>query len=413
MRYWAWLAAALLSLSGCSERVPKAVDHGLFSEVTLQVPSSRPQRSVLLFSDLAGWTQDEQQLAETLRKRGMFVAGIDTPALLEAARRRGGDCLFIGGDVDNLGRFVQAAARLDVSLPTTLVGIGAGSAVARLAASQAEPGSFASQVGVGTCNAPPPTGSCPAIAEAVADFHCAASIAELEPTLNRLPPVPQPPVSPLGQLPLIEQAAASAVAPELPRAQMLAILWSGDGGWAEIDRDISAALNQAGIPVVGVDALRYFWSEREASGMAADIAVIADHYAAQWRRPQLLLLGFSQGANTLPFAVQAMSAEHRARIAGVILLSPEQKASFEFQLHHWLRLGGDEPTAPAIDALPPLRVWCVAGRDDRLSVCPLLQSQDIIQTYTRGGHHLGGETPKIIADIVDALDQPSPPAAAN
>ncbi len=34
-------------------------------------------------------------------------------------------------------------------------------------------------------------------------------------------------------------------------------------GWRDLDREIGENLQKEGIPVVGVDALRYFWNERQ------------------------------------------------------------------------------------------------------------------------------------------------------
>ncbi len=45
-----------------------------------------------------------------------------------------------------------------------------------------------------------------------------------------------------------------------------AVILSGDGGWAGLDKKVAAALAAQGIDVVGIDSLRYFWSERTRRG---------------------------------------------------------------------------------------------------------------------------------------------------
>jgi type IV secretory pathway VirJ component len=40
----------------------------------------------------------------------------------------------------------------------------------------------------------------------------------------------------------------------------MAVMYSGDGGWVGLDRDVAAVLAKAGVPVVGIDSLSYFWS---------------------------------------------------------------------------------------------------------------------------------------------------------
>ena len=63
----------------------------------------------------------------------------------------------------------------------------------------------------------------------------------------------------------------------------MAVVYSGDGGWRDIDKDIASRLQAKGIPVVGVDSLRYFWSEKTPEQIAADLGLIMAHYREAWR----------------------------------------------------------------------------------------------------------------------------------
>ena len=66
----------------------------------------------------------------------------------------------------------------------------------------------------------------------------------------------------------------------------MAVVYSGDGGWRDIDKEIAGRLQELGIPVVGVDSLRYFWSERTPERIAADLDLIMAHYREAWQRPE-------------------------------------------------------------------------------------------------------------------------------
>ncbi|WP_267118724.1 virulence factor, partial [Xanthomonas sacchari] len=83
---------------------------------------------------------------------------------------------------------------------------------------------------------------------------------------------------------------------------VFAIFVSGDGAWAGLDQQIAGALAKAGIPVVGGDSRRYFWSERTPQGFATDLDRIYRHYSHLWQRGRVGLIGFSQGADVLPAA---------------------------------------------------------------------------------------------------------------
>lgn len=46
-----------------------------------------------------------------------------------------------------------------------------------------------------------------------------------------------------------------------PAMDTMAVIYSGDGGWRDLDEEVGGALQKQGIPVIGVDALRYFWKK--------------------------------------------------------------------------------------------------------------------------------------------------------
>lgn len=59
-------------------------------------------------------------------------------------------------------------------------------------------------------------------------------------------------------------------------AKQMAVLITGDDGWADIDRDIAAGLTQKGIAVVGLNALKYFWTARTPHGVAGGMVSCDD-----------------------------------------------------------------------------------------------------------------------------------------
>ncbi len=118
------------------------------------------------------------------------------------------------------------------------------------------------------------------------------------------------PPAALGDLPVIEVPALTGA----PSSDSLAIIMSGDGGWAGIDRDIAAALSAKGIFVVGLDSLRYYWAKRTPESLAADTDRMIRYYLAHLNKKRVLLIGYSQGADVLPFAVNRLPAATKARV---------------------------------------------------------------------------------------------------
>src|SRR5690348_10902118 len=80
----------------------------------------------------------------------------------------------------------------------------------------------------------------------------------------------------LSDLPLVEVRAER-------RSDLLAVFFSGDGGWTTIDRRVSARLAATGVPVVGVNSLRYFWKERSPEQATQDLVRVLRYYLADER----------------------------------------------------------------------------------------------------------------------------------
>ena len=122
---------------------------------------------------------------------------------------------------------------------------------------------------------------------------------------------------------------------------------TGDGGWAGLDQELAARLAANGVPTVGLNSLKYFWRERTPEETAGDVARILRHYLSAWNKKRVLLVGYSFGADVLPFVVNRLPSDLRERIASVSLLGIDANASFEVRIAEWVGAdNGGAPTRP-------------------------------------------------------------------
>src|SRR5262249_19024001 len=135
--------------------------------------------------------------------------------------------------------------------------------------------------------------------------------------------------TPVSDLPLVEFHAQSA-------QHQLVIIISGDGGWADIDRTLAGHLFSKGASVVGLDSLQYFWKARKPEEMATDLARIMKYYLATWKKDQAVIMGYSMGAEVIPFMVNRLSTTDQKRVSGLVLIGPSSHAVFEFHITQWL-----------------------------------------------------------------------------
>jgi len=173
----------------------------------------------------------------------------------------------------------------------------------------------------------------------------------------------------------------------------MAVLLSGDGGWAELDRSVAATLADLGVAVVGWDSQSYFWRAKTPGQAGRDLDRVLRHYRAAWRPGSISLIGYSFGADVLPFMASRLSAEVRALIDRIVLISPGPKASFEFHLSDWLE-GPHENTVPLLPEFGRLhwtKVVCVYGDEEKSSACPSFAEQGVSLLSLEGDHHFNGE----------------------
>jgi type IV secretory pathway VirJ component len=227
----------------------------------------------------------------------------------------------------------------------------------------------------------------------------------------------------------IALAAALAIAPALSRAQgpparadndvsalplhvvatrmspplALAVVLTGDGGWASIDRRIADNLAAHGVGVVGLDSRAYLMHERTPDEASADVARVIRRYGAQWSPPRVAVIGYSRGADIAPFIVNRLPADLRQSISLIALLGPAERADFQF---HWADLlsdtsrPSDRPILPELERLRGTPVLCVYGQDEKESLCRLADTSAVRVDRRAGRHHFDGDYDAIASEIL-------------
>ncbi len=178
---------------------------------------------------------------------------------------------------------------------------------------------------------------------------------------------PEPAVAPaadIGDLPLKEVQAGGT-------SNEFALLLTGDGGWAGLDQELAARLAASGVPTVGLNSLKYFWSARTPEQTAQDVARVMRHYLAAWNKQRVLLVGYSFGADVLPFVVNRLPPDLRERVASVSLLGIDANASFEIRVSRLGRRRRRRPaTQPEVGGIRTVPVLCLYGEGEKDSICP-------------------------------------------
>jgi type IV secretory pathway VirJ component len=202
-------------------------------------------------------------------------------------------------------------------------------------------------------------------------------------------------------LPLVEVRGAT-------HTGTLAVFLSGDGGWADIDRKIGEVLAQRGIDVIGFDNRAYLRGKtRTPDGTGEDVARAASAYLARWNDQRLVLLGYSRGADLLPFVAARLPVSLRSRLALVAMLAVQERASFRYRFSDlWATHSrpSDIPIRPELERLRGTNMMCVYGRDEEESLCRKVDTTLVHPEVRPGKHHFDGDYQAIAALILTRLE---------
>jgi type IV secretory pathway VirJ component len=96
-----------MTLLGCAPRDAvreERFDGGRLDSVRVFAGTSAPTRLILLFSPDSGWTTEWTDMARTLARHGMLVAGVDLAAYRRRLAASGDGCHYLVADFEALSK---------------------------------------------------------------------------------------------------------------------------------------------------------------------------------------------------------------------------------------------------------------------------------------------------------------------
>ncbi len=467
-RRFKWLAV-LAGLSFCISAVAaeSRVSGGRYGDVAVEWPQGEMRGFVVLFSGGKGWTDADTQAARALAREGALTVGVDTKRYAENLAATGQACRHLDGDAEAVSHQLERQLKSDRYFAPIMAGTGQGATLALHVLAQAPANTIAGAVAVDAqpkldnkfrqCP-PDPTisrdsalpgfvevgvtkpGAIVAMQEAERSavteganspgFHfdkdvngLAAPLLRKQPRMfaaattqaDQLAALVQPHLQAgtggdqdVSDLPLVELPAAH------PRG-MLAIVISGDGGWRDLDKTIGEQLQKDGVSVIGWDSLRYFWSEKTPEQVSRDLARVLRVYGERWHANSFALIGYSFGADVMPFAYNRLPAPLREKVSIVSLLGFARAADFQVRVTGWLGLPPSDKALqakPEVDRLPAGLVQCFYGEDEDDTLCPALAATRGVEVIrTSGGHHFGGGYDALEKRILSGWEKRAPSMA--
>lgn len=209
--------------------------------------------------------------------------------------------------------------------------------------------------------------------------------------------VPRDTVTDVRDLPITELRAVKST------SNTVAIILSGDGGWADLDQKVGEQLQAHGVDVIGVDMRNYLHSGHRTPGiLGRDVSRIARRYMALWRKRDVAIIGYSRGSDLAPFAANNLASDIRPHLKLIAMLTLLERASFTYHFSDLWRTTsgkGDTPILPQLESLKGVPMLCVYGKDEKESLCRTSPPGLMTVIARNGKHHFDGNY-TALGDIV-------------
>lgn len=419
-----------------------------FGKVYIYNRTTTPQNVIIMISGDGGWKFGVVGFSETFSEMNTLVIGVDILRYFKDLRLRTDDCYNVGADFVQLATEVEKKYNFPDYKPPVIMGYSSGATLVYGILGQARHGTFIGGISIGFCpdielpkmlceingltvKADIPgkryilqpdeklgnpwivlNGQLDKICNYpdVVDFIAKTKGAELitlpkvghgfakwndfmpqwKDAFNRLIASYEkvrPPKVDIAQVKDFPLVITHSKTPD--KQAPVALLISGDGGWYGFEQSIADNLAKLGIPTIGLDSKKYFWNRRTPEETASDIAKALNFYSNEWGREKFVLIGYSLGAEIVPFIVNRLPDEMKSKIESAVLLSPAITTDFEIHISNMLGMGNRQNTYNTIDEINKMSVptLIIFGDGEKTEIPELLSKTPVIIRKIPGDHH--------------------------
>ena len=159
-------------------------------------------------------------------------------------------------------------------------------------------------------------------------------------------------------------------------------------------------LNKQGYAVIGLNAKEYFWKKKKPQEAANAIEAAINESNREWKKKNIVLIGYSFGADVAPFMLTHFSPGVSGKIVHLILLSPSTKTDFEIhvlQMLGWGKDAGESVPGEINKVLLPVTV--ITGDDENEFPFTELKIKNKKLIKMPGGHHYDGDISALCKQI--------------
>jgi type IV secretory pathway VirJ component len=203
----------------------------------------------------------------------------------------------------------------------------------------------------------------------------------------------------ISDLPIMTYASVDTSKP-------IIIYYTGDGGFNSFSTGFAKQFNSKGYPVVSFNCLKSFWKSKTPDQSASEASTLINYYENTWKRKKIILIGYSFGADVLPFIFTRLSKNETDDVRQIVLLSPSNHTDFEVHLTEMLGKSrkGTNNVPAEINKINQVPILIASGEKEEGGInFSALKITNYQKMTIPGGHHYDSDPAEVVNSIIKYL----------
>ncbi|MEO8862127.1 MAG: AcvB/VirJ family lysyl-phosphatidylglycerol hydrolase [Ginsengibacter sp.] len=181
---------------------------------------------------------------------------------------------------------------------------------------------------------------------------------------------------------------------------------SGDGGLNNFSSDLCDGLNKKGYDVCALNAKSYFYDKKTPEQTTNDINNYLSQKLSGRSGQQIVLIGYSFGADVLPFVLNRLSKKILDQTRVSFLMAASGSTDFEI---HWSDIFGGNAkrsmdVVSEINKLGNTKIVIINASDDGYLDVRKITLKKYTHEMLPGGHHFDGATGEIVKVMLNDME---------
>lgn len=176
---------------------------------------------------------------------------------------------------------------------------------------------------------------------------------------------------------------------------------SGDGGYTGFSENICTAINRTGYKITALNSKTYFDDKKTPEQTTNDIVTYLNTEFSKRKNQQLVLTGYSFGADIVPFVTNILPDSLKKKLISVVLLSPS--TSTDFETHIWDIIGWkkkrSKDVVAEINKLGTIKTAIILENEADFPVNEI-KLKNCSHYKLAGGHHFEGNTNEVVKTMM-------------